>query len=378
MASWVFCNRCFQPPQGTACFSLTNCGHVYCDVCLRKGKRDECLICKVPCRAVLLSKRTDSDIQALFMGIDGLCRKYARETSQVLEFQEKHRRRLLAFYGEKCEIVTTDGFQHKEKSSFKFLATAPSTKPNGPLFLPPGSSASARVESMEVDLTPSPRRKREAATGLTRISLLSPPRDGRMDQERRQKHTRPSRLSGFWAHVFLWNRVLVGGCSFQTQVPLPVGPSPAGSPPAVLFPPALTPNAKAQEHRPRGRFLGAARASCGARGRCPQDRDPPWPMVLRQDLKDPLLKAWHPLFLWPDVAHRPQHLGLTPRHPSEPQALRIPALQTPWEWPSQSPAPQAAGRAGTGAAPRQPLSISGLLQRRHLGSAGRGGLVHEH
>ena len=46
---------------------------------------------------------------------------------------------------------------------------------------------------------------------------------------------------------------------------------------------------------------------------------------------------------------------------------RIPALQTPHEWPSQSPATQAAGRAGRGAAPRQPLSISGLLQRQHLG-----------
>ncbi|XP_067590911.1 probable E3 SUMO-protein ligase RNF212 isoform X2 [Pseudorca crassidens] len=275
MAGWVFCNRCFQPPQGTACFSLTNCGHVYCDVCLRKGKGDECLVCKVPCRAVLLSKRTDSDIQALFMGIDGLCRKYARETSQVLEFQEKHRRRLLAFYGEKISQLEESlrksalrmgqpqSVRLSQQTAFSTIKTpvsTPSTKPNGPLFLPPDSSASARVESMEVDLTPSPRRKREVATGLTRISLLSPPRDGRM-----------------------------------------------GS-----------------------------------------------------------------------VAHRPQHLGLTPRHPSEPQALRIPALQTPWEWPSQSPAPQAAGRAGTGVAPRQPLSISGLLQRRHLGSAGRGGLVHEH
>ena len=38
MASWVFCNRCFQPPQATSCFSLTNCGHVYCDACLRKGQ----------------------------------------------------------------------------------------------------------------------------------------------------------------------------------------------------------------------------------------------------------------------------------------------------------------------------------------------------
>lgn len=39
MAAWVFCNRCFQPPRRTACFSLTSCGHVYCDGCLSKGGR---------------------------------------------------------------------------------------------------------------------------------------------------------------------------------------------------------------------------------------------------------------------------------------------------------------------------------------------------
>lgn len=37
MDSWVFCNRCFQPPRATAHFSLTSCGHVYCDGCLSKG-----------------------------------------------------------------------------------------------------------------------------------------------------------------------------------------------------------------------------------------------------------------------------------------------------------------------------------------------------
>eukprot|EP00074_Homo_sapiens_P087754 XP_016863531.1 probable E3 SUMO-protein ligase RNF212 isoform X8 [Homo sapiens] len=101
MANWVFCNRCFQPPHRTSCFSLTNCGHVYCDACLGKGKKNECLICKAPCRTVLLSKHTDADIQAFFMSIDSLCKKYSRETSQILEFQEKHRKRLLAFYREK-------------------------------------------------------------------------------------------------------------------------------------------------------------------------------------------------------------------------------------------------------------------------------------
>ncbi|XP_070118971.1 probable E3 SUMO-protein ligase RNF212 isoform X4 [Equus przewalskii] len=195
MASWVFCNRCFQPPRQTACFSLTNCGHVYCEGCLGKGKKDECVICKVPCRTVLLSKHTDSDIQALFMGIDGLCKKYSKETSQISEFQEKHRKRLLTFYREKIskledslrksvlriqELQSMRSSQQTVFSTIRNSVSTPSAQPHGCPFLPPDSSASERVESMEVDLTPSPLRKPEIAAGPTRISLISPPQDGRM------------------------------------------------------------------------------------------------------------------------------------------------------------------------------------------------------
>ncbi|XP_072803639.1 probable E3 SUMO-protein ligase RNF212 isoform X5 [Vicugna pacos] len=160
------------------------------------GKRDECLICKVPCRTILLSKHTDSDIRALFLGIDGLCRKYSMETSQVSEFQEKHRRRLLAFYGEKIssleESLRKSALQLEQLQSVRLAqqtafgtiktpVSTPTAKPSGPVFLPPDSSASqSRVESMEVDLAPSPRRKPEATAGPARISVISPPRDGRM------------------------------------------------------------------------------------------------------------------------------------------------------------------------------------------------------
>ncbi|KAG8508628.1 putative E3 SUMO-protein ligase RNF212 [Galemys pyrenaicus] len=101
MASWVFCNRCFQPPHRTSCFSLTSCGHVYCHVCLGKGGKDECAVCRAPCRTVLLSKNADWDVQALFLRVDGLCARYSRDTAQIAEFQEKHRRRLWAFHREK-------------------------------------------------------------------------------------------------------------------------------------------------------------------------------------------------------------------------------------------------------------------------------------
>ncbi|XP_037685146.1 probable E3 SUMO-protein ligase RNF212 isoform X2 [Choloepus didactylus] len=195
MASWVFCNRCFQPPCSTSSFSLTNCGHVYCDDCLGKGKKDECLICRVPCRTVLLSKHTDSDIQAYFMGIDGLCKKYSKETFQVSEFQEKHRKRLLTFYREKIsrleealrrsvlqveQLRSMRPLQQTAFNTIKTSVSAPSAKSNGHVFPPPKLPASGRVQMMDVDLTPSPVRKPETAAGPTRISLISPPQDGRM------------------------------------------------------------------------------------------------------------------------------------------------------------------------------------------------------
>ncbi|XP_037839161.1 probable E3 SUMO-protein ligase RNF212 isoform X2 [Chlorocebus sabaeus] len=191
MANWVFCNRCFQPPQRTSCFSLTNCGHVYCDACLGKGKKNECLICKAPCRTVLLSKHTDADIQAFFMSIGSLCKKYSRETSQVSEFQEKHRKRLLAFYTEKIsrleeslrksvlQIEQLQSMRSSQQTAFSTIKSSVSTKPYGCL-LPPHSSTPDRLESMEVDLSPSPIRKSEIAAGPARISVISPPQDGRM------------------------------------------------------------------------------------------------------------------------------------------------------------------------------------------------------
>ncbi|XP_053434070.1 probable E3 SUMO-protein ligase RNF212 [Nycticebus coucang] len=192
MAPWVFCNRCFQPPRGTSYFSLTNCGHVYCHACLGKGKKDECLICKVPCLTVLLSKHTDSDIQSFFVGIDGLCRKYSRETAQISEFQEKHRKRLLAFYREKIskleeslrrsvlQIEQLQSMRSSQQAAFSTIKNSVSTKLPVHLLQPLRLSAPDRVEAMEVDLTPSPVRKPEGAAGPTRISLISPPQDGHM------------------------------------------------------------------------------------------------------------------------------------------------------------------------------------------------------
>uniref|UniRef100_A0AAA9T314 RING-type domain-containing protein n=1 Tax=Bos taurus TaxID=9913 RepID=A0AAA9T314_BOVIN len=288
MASWVFCNRCFQPPQATSCFSLTNCGHVYCDACLRKGKRDECLICKVACRTVLLSKHTDPNIQALFMGVDSLCMKYAKETSQISEFQEKHRRRLLAFYGEKIsqleeslrkstlrveQLQRVRSSQQTSFSTGNTTASTPSAKPSGPLlFQPRGSSASERVESMEVDLMPSPRRKPEVATGPPRISLLSPPRDGRMGSIAH----RPQHLG------------LTPRCSSEPQSPS-ISTEDPGSPMWMLWALGVSSGpwglarVTTVQSRPRTR-LPAGHCSCWTRG--PRLSVCPWKLRSSRPLND--------------------------------------------------------------------------------------------
>ncbi|NXU54787.1 RN212 ligase, partial [Turnix velox] len=203
MAVPVFCNACFcEPRKPTPRFSFTSCGHVICEICLQKGKNDECLICRTPCRTLFLSKQTSPDIQSLFLGIDTLCKKYSKEITQVSEFQEKHRKHLLAYHRQKSskleESLTKVTQQMRQMQSMKppeqttplpFSSTSrnpfsiPSRKQNGyPSFsLHPGHPSTSEImEPMEVDPVPSPMRTLETPTGPTRLSLITPPQDGHM------------------------------------------------------------------------------------------------------------------------------------------------------------------------------------------------------
>ncbi|XP_020658503.1 putative E3 SUMO-protein ligase RNF212 [Pogona vitticeps] len=161
MAAFVFCNACFQKPQGAAPkFTLTNCGHVVCERCLQKGKKDECLICRAACRTIVLSKKMNPDIHFLFMGVDGLCRKYSKELQQIAQFQEKHRRQLLAHYRGKITKL-----EEYLKKATQHIHQTPQLQ---------------RVSSVEVDYAPSSVQKPETTVGATRISLISPPQNGHM------------------------------------------------------------------------------------------------------------------------------------------------------------------------------------------------------
>ncbi|XP_009469973.1 PREDICTED: probable E3 SUMO-protein ligase RNF212 [Nipponia nippon] len=203
MAVPVFCNVCFcEPCKPTPRFSLTSCGHVICEICLQKGKKDECLICRTPCHTLLLSKQTNPDIQSLFMGIDMLCKKYSEEITQISEFQEKHRKHLLAYHRQKTvkleeslKKVTQQMHQIQCMKPFEQTTQLPfSSTSRNPLSIPlrkqngysscslhPGHLSTSEItESMEIGPVPSPMRKPETPTGPTRLSLITPPQDGRM------------------------------------------------------------------------------------------------------------------------------------------------------------------------------------------------------
>ncbi|XP_054247665.1 probable E3 SUMO-protein ligase RNF212 [Indicator indicator] len=203
MATSVFCNVCFcEPRKPTPRFCLTSCGHVVCEICLQKGKKDECLVCRTSCRTLVLSKQTSPDIQSLFMGIDTLCKKYAKEITQISEFQEKHRKHLLAYQRQK-NLKLEESLKKVTQQMHQIQCVKPpekTTKPpfastsRNPLSIPPRKqngypsyslhpshpSASEIVESMEIDPVPSPMRKPETPTGPARLSLITPPQDGRM------------------------------------------------------------------------------------------------------------------------------------------------------------------------------------------------------
>ncbi|OXB78803.1 UNVERIFIED_CONTAM: hypothetical protein H355_011821, partial [Colinus virginianus] len=194
MAIRIFCNACFcEPRKATPRFIFTSCGHVICELCFQKGKKDECLICRTPCRTVFLSKETSPEIQSLFMGIDTLCKKYSKEITQISEFQEKNRKHLLAYHREKTTCLN---FYVTESKAGGISEESKATTASDTMILCSFShykefavfncniihilTLILRMESMEVDPAPSPMRKPEAITGPVRLSVITPPQDGRM------------------------------------------------------------------------------------------------------------------------------------------------------------------------------------------------------
>ncbi|KAM4621917.1 putative E3 SUMO-protein ligase RNF212 [Polymixia lowei] len=228
MPCWICCNSCFQPPAADRKLAVTTCGHVICNVCFQKGKQGQCLICNAKCQVSPLSDKSSSEVKALFSDINVVATKHFTEISKVLLFQARHQKKLLTHYQERNEKLEAalvkmkqemqqmskklneqnayitkleNSLQHQsakassvsqmnysshtpcgQKSAdptrlFCFLCSSVLQIPySSPMSLSRHSSTTNLGDNMEVDGR-NPFRKPDP---VPRLSLVSPPQDGRM------------------------------------------------------------------------------------------------------------------------------------------------------------------------------------------------------
>ncbi|KAM8939564.1 putative E3 SUMO-protein ligase RNF212 [Pelodytes ibericus] len=222
MAALLRCNICFrQPGHAAQTFALTSCGHVLCEGCLQRGTKEECPVCKSVCRTIFLSNQTSPEVKMLFMDINVLCKRYSKEFTQIVEFQESHRRRSLEFYkGKIAKLEETikkltqqvESYSQKPPEScnrfpFSSMARTSGSKPscwccwvpqNQDITATPAEHSQGSLIAAYACLQDLPALYAvenceglgelhkilayETVAGTTRLSLISPPQDGRMGQ----------------------------------------------------------------------------------------------------------------------------------------------------------------------------------------------------
>ncbi|XP_046705928.1 probable E3 SUMO-protein ligase RNF212 isoform X1 [Silurus meridionalis] len=225
MSQWICCNSCFKPPGADIQLALTNCGHIFCNICFQKGKEGECLICKTKCQLSLLSDKSSSEVRALFSDISTTAVKYFSEISKVLQFQARHQKRLLAHYQQKSEKMmealvkmqqeikqmskkiaeqkayilklevalqqqsSRVGFQSSRdlhasshfKPGYSSSPTSLVTKIpySSPVCLSRQPSSASLAENMDID-SRAFSSKASMSGSISRLCLISPPQDGRI------------------------------------------------------------------------------------------------------------------------------------------------------------------------------------------------------
>ncbi|XP_026186644.1 putative E3 SUMO-protein ligase RNF212 [Mastacembelus armatus] len=173
MSYWICCNSCFLSPSADRKLAVTTCGHVICNVCYQKGKQGMCLICNATCQVSALSDKSSSEVKALFSDINAVATKHLTEISKVIMFQARHQRRLLTHYqqmNEKLEETLVKMKQEMQKITKKMNEQSAYMSKLENCLQP------KRTENLEVD----ERTLFRKPNTVPRLSLISPPQDGRM------------------------------------------------------------------------------------------------------------------------------------------------------------------------------------------------------
>ncbi|ESO91101.1 hypothetical protein LOTGIDRAFT_122474 [Lottia gigantea] len=98
---WLHCNLCFCQPGNGIGYNLTNCGHIYCEKCVKEGCENRCKMCGAVCTAMKLTSKLKPEVECFFMDPIDLAKKHNKQLMQVMDFQRSHRKRLSSYIREK-------------------------------------------------------------------------------------------------------------------------------------------------------------------------------------------------------------------------------------------------------------------------------------
>ncbi|XP_040031147.2 putative E3 SUMO-protein ligase RNF212 [Gasterosteus aculeatus] len=217
MSYWVRCNSCFRCPGADTHLAVTTCGHVVCNTCYQKGNPGKCLICSSKCQVSPLSDKSSSEVKALFSDINCVATKNTTEIIKVIMFQARHQKRLLTHYQQRNEnlqevlvkmkqemqqmakkLNEQSAYISKLENSLQHQSARVSSVPQKMhSYFPPHGRKSASVLQIPYS-SPASLSRHSSATNISenvdlderslfrkpkpgpRLSLISPPQDGRM------------------------------------------------------------------------------------------------------------------------------------------------------------------------------------------------------
>ncbi|KAJ4440015.1 hypothetical protein ANN_08146 [Periplaneta americana] len=93
---FIHCNSCFllpSQPNGKN-LSLTSCGHVYCENCIKPGVMKKCTVCDSTFTTIPLNSELRADIQEYFKSTEDVLKR----ALEITTFQGGHRKRIMSYF----------------------------------------------------------------------------------------------------------------------------------------------------------------------------------------------------------------------------------------------------------------------------------------
>lgn len=124
---WIHCNSCYLLPTQSKGkkFSLTSCGHVYCEDCVKPDGTKKCAVCGNSFSMTPLTSELSADIQEYFRNPEEVLKR----ALQIMTFQEGHRSRITAYFNSvvmkyqaaKLEIMRLNGIVKRQEKDNRDL-----------------------------------------------------------------------------------------------------------------------------------------------------------------------------------------------------------------------------------------------------------------